>query len=99
MICLSDVLVEGQVCYSPKEIEFLKIAEKSMEPGEYSNYLKKIHLAKKIFPESKIEDVKMEARQEEIAVNSTSEISELRVEDAEQPVASTIPEQKSFWEL
>jgi len=54
---------------------------------------------KKAFPESKIEDVKMEARQEDVAGKPFREEStDLRVEDAEEPVAPTIPAQKSLWE-
>jgi len=91
-ICLSDISVEGQICYSEKEIKFLRASEKNMKPERYAEYLKKIHSVKKTFPDSKIEDIKMEARQ-------ATDIADLRVEDAEQPVASTNPKQtKSLWE-
>lgn len=64
-IYLTDVPIPGKTCYSQKEIEFLKTATQTMEEEEYAIYLRKIHQVKKAFPESKIEDVKMEARQPE----------------------------------
>jgi len=98
-ICLSDEPVAGQICYSEKEIKFLRACEKNMKPERYADYLRKVHSVKKAFPESKIEDVKMEARQEDVAGKPFREEStDLRVEDAEEPVAPTIPAQKSLWE-
>jgi len=82
MICLTEIPIIGRVCYSEKEIKFLRACEKNMKPERYADYLRKIHLVKKTLPGSKIEDIKMEARQ-------ATDTADLRVEDAEQPVAST----------
>jgi len=99
-ICLSEIAVEGYVCYSEKEIKFLRACEKNMKPERYALYLRQVHLVKKTFPGAKIEDIKMEARQEDGAGKSIREEStDLRVEDAEQPVAPSNSEQKSLWEL
>ena len=90
-ICLSDEPVAGQICYSEKEIKFLRACEKNMKPERYADYLRKVHLVKKAFPESKIEDVKMEAP------TSDQPVATPRVEDAEATPGPSA--QKSMWEL
>jgi hypothetical protein len=89
-ICLSEVPVEGQVCYSEKEIKFLKASEKNMKPERYADYLRKVHSVKKTFPDSKIEDIKMEAP------TSDQPVATPRVEDTEATPGPSA--QKSLWE-
>lgn len=89
-ICFSDEPVEGHICYSEKEIKFLRASEKNMNPERYADYLKKVHLVKKTFPGAKIEDIKMEAPTNDQNVVTSG------VEDAE--TTPEPPKQKSLWE-
>lgn len=97
-IYLTDIPIPGMTCYSPKEIEFLKTATQAMEEEEYAIYLRKVHLVKKAFPDSKIEDVKMEAPAgEDVAGKSfRGESPEPGVEGTEATPGP--PTQKSLWE-
>lgn len=95
-ICLSEEPVGGHVCYSEKEIKFLKACEKNMKPERYAEYLRKVHMTKKAFPGSKIEDIRMEAPAGESKEPINAQ-PDLGVEDAEQ--LPGLPTQKSLWEL
>ena len=85
-IYLSEIEVPGHVCYSEKEIKFLRACEKNMKPERYALYLRQVHLVKKTFPGAKIEDIKMEAPAGETVRgnHSVESQSDLGVEDAEQ---------------
>ncbi len=47
---------KGNVAYTPGEIVALKKAEKSMSQEMYTDHLKKMHEAKKVFPGMRIQD-------------------------------------------
>jgi len=98
-ICLSEIPIEGQICYSEKEIKFLKACEKNMKPERYAEYLRKVHLVKKTFPDSKIEDIKMEAPESEVETSVLSRTDEVPANIEETDLPGLPPVQKSLWEL
>lgn len=92
-ICLTEDVAKQvelnrkHVAYTEDEIKILSELSKTMDEKDWQVYGKKIHAAKKGFPGSRVVDIiknnppppKTEARQSE---------DDLRVEGAEQPVAS-----------
>jgi hypothetical protein len=99
-IYLSETEIQGKICYSEKEIKFLRACEKNMTPEVYAEYLRKIHLVKKTFPGSKIEDVKRSAPESEVATSVPVRVNEFppTVEQNDLPGVEE-KDQKSPWEL
>lgn len=98
-ICLSETPIEGQVYYSEKEVKFLRACEKNMKPERYAEYLRKIHLVKKTFPDSRIEKIGLEAPEGEIATSVPARADKFPSKVEQVNLPGLPPAQKNLWEL